>query len=119
MAGAVSGAFHALNRLTKWRSFFAGWQLGTRAEGDAECQAVRDHREVSLCLRAEVSALVGLLVAKGVFTAEEWDRALESEANQLAEDLAKRFPGIRCTDVGLTLDTQKALETMRKLGFKP
>jgi hypothetical protein len=28
-------AFEALNRLTKWRAFFAGWQLGTRPKGDA------------------------------------------------------------------------------------
>lgn len=80
----MSGAFDALNRLTKWRN-----------------------------------ALIVLLVEKGVFTAEDWGRVVELEANQLADDLAKRYPGIRCTDTGLTLDTEKALETMRRMGFKP
>lgn len=112
-------AWKAMNRLVKWRAFFAGWQLGTRLDTDAESQAVRDHREATLCLRAEVSALVGLLYRKGIITEEEWSDAIETEANQLAEDLAKRYPGIRCTDDGLTLDTVKALETMRRLGFKP
>lgn len=60
-----------LNRLCKWRSILAGWQLGTRADTDPECQAVRDHREVTLLLRAEVNALTQLLVCGGVFTEEE------------------------------------------------
>ena len=58
----------AMNRLAKWRSVFAGWQLGTRQIGDPESDAVRDHREVTLLLRAEQSALVLLLIEKGIFT---------------------------------------------------
>jgi hypothetical protein len=50
----------ALNRLTKWRNVFVGWQLGTREKGDPEGDAVRDHREQSIILRAEVTALTGL-----------------------------------------------------------
>src|SRR5438067_1656730 len=38
----------ALNRLTKWRSVFCGWQLGTRSSTDPEAQAVRDHREATM-----------------------------------------------------------------------
>lgn len=34
-----------LNVVCKWRSLFAGWQLGTRPKGDPESDAVRDHRE--------------------------------------------------------------------------
>jgi hypothetical protein len=60
--------FRALNILTKWRTIFAGWQLGTRPKGDPECDAVRDHRELSMILRAEVTAFTGLLREKGVFT---------------------------------------------------
>mgnify|MGYP001587156880 CR=1 FL=1 len=41
-----------INRLTKWRTLFTGWQLGTRAKGDPEGDAVRDHREVTILLRA-------------------------------------------------------------------
>lgn len=49
-----------LEKLGKWRSLFAGWQLGTRLDNDPECQAVRDHREVTMLLRTEVNA-AGLL----------------------------------------------------------
>lgn len=44
----MSDVQSALNRVTKWRSIFTGWQLGTRAKGDPEGDAVRDHRELSI-----------------------------------------------------------------------
>jgi hypothetical protein len=40
----------ALERLAKWRTLFAGWQLGTRPKGEPESDAVRDHREATLML---------------------------------------------------------------------
>lgn len=109
-------AIDALNRLAKWRAVFAGWQLGTRSSGDPECQAVRDHREATIMLRAEVSALVLLLVDAGVFTGDQWTEALETEANRLSEDYARRFPGMTATDDGIQYDA-RALETMR--GWRP
>lgn len=91
----------ALNRLAKWRSVFAGWQLGTRLTTDPESQAVRDHREITILLRAEVSTLVGLLVEKGVFTAAEWSDKLADEAEQLSKDYSQRFRGMEATDEGI------------------
>jgi hypothetical protein len=88
-------AIEALNKLAKWRSVFAGWQLGTRSEDDAECKAVRDHREVTIVLRAEVNAITGLLIEKGVFTVEEWDARLEDEANHLRPSTASASPASR------------------------
>lgn len=96
----------AVERLAKWRTVFAGWQLGTRSLEDPECQAVRDHREVTLLLRAEVSALVGLLVEKGVFTQEEYCLAVGEEAVRLEHDLQERFPGAKATDQGMQYDTR-------------
>jgi hypothetical protein len=107
----------ALNILGKWRSVFAGWQLGTRTTDDPECQAVRDHREVTILLRAEVNALLNLLVKKGVFTAEEWEDALEPEALQLAKDYEAKFPGMRATIYGIQYDAALAAQTMK--GWKP
>src|SRR5258707_8554059 len=46
----------ALNRLTKWRTHYAGWQLGTRAKGDPESDAVRDHRELTMLLRVDLTS---------------------------------------------------------------
>ena len=104
--------FEAANKLTKWRSVFAGWQLGTRLKGDPECDAVRDHREVTIMLRAEMSAMVGLLVEKGVFTADEWTEAFIKEADLLSKDYEKKFPGMRATEYGIQYD-RRAMDTMK------
>lgn len=107
----------ALNKLAKWRMVFASWQLGTRQKGEPECDAVRDHREATILLRAEVSALVGLLVEKGVFSREDWSEALECEARQLDEDYERRFPGFKTSQFGVDIDMREAQETMK--GWRP
>lgn len=107
----------ALNILGKWRTLFAGWQLGTRPKGDPECDAVRDHRELTILLRAEVTAFTGLLREKGVFTDEEWLAALEREAEYLNRSYEARFPGVRAHENGLTIDPARVLSWMK--GWKP
>lgn len=94
----------ALNILCKWRTLLTGWQLGTRPKGDPEGDAVRDHREATLLLRVEATALATLLIAKGVITRTEWDAALEHEAKAFNADLERRFPGVTAHEGGLTLD---------------
>lgn len=106
----------ALQRLSKWRSVFAGWQLGTRPIGDPECDAVRDHRELSMMLRAELTAMSRLLIAKGVCTREEFAECLGEEAVLLDKDYQARFPGITATDDGITID-ERAAETTK--GWRP
>lgn len=111
-------ALKALNRLCKWRAIFAGWQLGTRLRGDPEGDAVRDHREATIFSRAELSAITGLLIAKGVFSIEEFNDQLADEAEYLDKLYEKKFPGIRATDDGIELyDTTLASKTME--GWKP
>lgn len=109
----MSEAMRSLNRLAKWRVLLAGWQLGTRVKGDPECDAVKDHREVTLLMRAELSALVSLLVEKGVFTAAEYETALGREAELLSESLSQRFPGVTAVDDGLHIDPVLAKDTMK------
>lgn len=113
----MSAATDALNRLTKWRTVLAGWQLGTRSDTDAECQAVRDHREATLILRAEVSAIIDLLVAKGVCTRAELEAAIVESADFYSDSYARKFPGFTATDNGLSMDPTKAADTMR--GWRP
>jgi hypothetical protein len=103
----------ALNILAKWRTLLAGWQLGTRTSTDPVAAAVRDHREVTLILRAEMNAMVGLLVRKGLVPEGEWLAALEAEAIQLNEDMARRFPGITANETGLNMKFPEARETMK------
>jgi len=105
-----------LERLCKWRVLLTGWQLGTRPEGDPECDAVRDHREATLILRVEMTALTRLLLDKGVVTVEEVQETVETEADLLCMALEVRFPGVKATDSGLELD-KRAVETMK--GWKP
>jgi len=109
----------ALNKLCKWRKFYASWQLGTRPKGDGELRALTHHLELSILLRAEVSAMISLLVAKGVFTQDEWHAALEAEAKMLDHQYEETFPGWRSTQDGLSMKMPEAGETMRRLGFPP
>jgi len=109
----------ALEKLCKWRKFFASWQLGARPADDGEYKAVTDQRELCILMRAQLSALTGLLVRKGVFTQHEFEVALEEEAWQLDRDYEKTYPGFRTSASGLHMKLPDALETMRRMGFPP
>lgn len=102
-----------LNRLAKWRAIFAGWQLGTRPNGDPESDAVRDHREVTMLLRAEVNALTQLLINKGVFDGREWTAQLGTEAELLSKAYGHKFPGFKATDEGMNMNIVIARDTMK------
>ena len=108
-----------LNKLCKWRSFFASWQLGTRSYQDGESKAVRNHRELSILLRTEVTALTDLMIRKGVFTAEEFTEAVIAEAKRLDHDYEESYPGWRSTEEGMSMHLPEAGETMEKMGFPP
>ena len=96
-----------LNKVCKWRSLFAGWQLGTRSDTDPEAAAVRDQRELLILLRVEVTALTRLLLDADVFTSEQLNAAFGSEARNLDRDYERRFPGVTATPHGLTFDLSR------------
>lgn len=102
----------AIERLAKWRVLLTGWQLGTRAKGDPESDAVRDHREATLLQRVELSALTALLIERGVISADDFTRQLDVEAEHLNRLLEQRFPGVTATAEGLTFD-QRVLAWMK------
>jgi hypothetical protein len=103
----------ALNRLTKWRTVLAGWQLGTRAKGDSEADAVRDTRELLLLLRVEVTALYALGLRAGAFTHDEWLQQVTKEAHMLEMAMEQRFPGFKATDEGIEVETATAVVTTK------
>lgn len=109
----VTAFERAMNRITKWRQIFAGWQLGTRPITDAPAQAVRDHRELGIMLRVEMSALVNLLAEKGVFTGDEYMKQCIEEAGHLETAYRRKFPGARATDDGMMIDPQVFAETTK------
>lgn len=108
----------ALNRLCRWRTVLAGWQLGTRLASDPECAAVRDQRELLLLLRVDVNALTQLLIAKGVFTTIELEEQSTLEAALLERCLEDRFPGYTATASGISIDPRLAVQTNKRYNFK-
>lgn len=116
MSGQAQRTDRALNILAKWRAHFAGWQLGTRLKGDPESDAVRDHRETTLLLRAELNTVLVLLIKREVFTQEEWLRELEAQCTALAKTFEARWPGARASLHGMDYDLAKA-EWMK--GWRP
>jgi len=109
----------ALNKATKWRKFFASWQLGTRPFADGEYRAVADQRELLILLRVEMSALADVLLRKGVITQDEFQAALEREARTLDHAYQEKYPGFSTSQAGLHLKLPQARETMKQLGFPP
>lgn len=93
-----------LNRLTKWRKIFASWQLGSRSDTDPEAAAVRDHREVTILLRVEVTSVVRLLLEKGLFTIDELQAVVVEEAEALEGSFETKFPGMKARDYGIDID---------------
>jgi hypothetical protein len=109
----------ALEKLAKWRKFFASWQLGTTPASDGRYKAVADHREMTILMRAELSALTNLLIGTGAFTQAEYQDSLEREVKLLDHAYEERFPGWRSLPEGLHMKLPEAAETMRKMGFPP
>ena len=107
-----------LNRVAKWRMVFASWQLGVSSmSNDGDCQAVRHHREATIMLRIEVSALAKLLIQRGHFSKQEWEVALMGEAEALDAAFERLFPGFQSSDEGMILDVEAASKTME--GWPP
>ena len=112
-----NAARSALEKVAKWRSVLAGWQLGTRQESDPECKAVRDQRDAQIALRVEVTALTSLLLEKGVIKEDEYFDAIIREAHELDAMYERKFPGFKTNEHGVDIDVAVAVETMK--GWKP
>jgi len=106
-----------LERITKWRRVLMNWQLGARMKGDPEADAVVDHRELSILLRVEATALAALLIQKGVFTAVEYTAQCHVEAEALEKEYQEKFPGYRSVDDGMVVDLPEGLLTIKRLGL--
>jgi hypothetical protein len=110
----VTAVEAAQNLLAKWRNIFASWQLGTRLNNDPEYLAVRDHREITILMRAELSAMLRMLVLKGVFTVEEYNDMVAAESLALSRLYEKRFPGATAHEDGIHLEVELSNAWMSK-----
>lgn len=112
-----------LNKLCKWRSVLAGWHRGTASimtggKPTPGVAAMRDLMDKWLIMRAENSAIVALLVEKGVFKEEEFVDQLMAEADRIDKDMERVFPGFRTSDDGIVIfDALLAQRTMSEKGF--
>lgn len=104
----------AMQKVCKWRSLLAGWQLGTRAKEDPESQAVRDQRELLILLRIEVSALTHIMVKELGIDEADFRAYMLEEAKALDEAYEKKFPGATSSLDGMHIDIQKAQPWMSK-----
>lgn len=101
--------------LAKWRRVLMWWQLGKRDKGDAEGDAVADHREATILMRVELNALAALLIQKQVFTAMELTAQVEVEAEHLSDAYSQMFPGLIATPDGITGSIPEAGLTLGRL----
>lgn len=105
------------NRVTKWRTTFASWQLGTRLPDDPELQAVKHQREAQILLRAEVNALTALMIEAGITTSLAFTQQLILELQHLDKGYEKLFPGFSSTEDGMAMKLPEAAVTMA--GWRP
>jgi hypothetical protein len=83
-------------RLPEWRTAHR-LQLGTE-HGDPEGDAVRDHREVTLLLRAEINALTALHAQHTACSRGGVSAALaEEDEGALTAGLGAALPGVTAT----------------------
>lgn len=107
-----------LNRVAKWRTVFASWQLGTRSDKDGECKAVKHHREMTIITRVELTGLANLLIAKGVISSIDLENAIGDSSDRLNSDFEQFFPGFHVTEYGVNMiPASQALKTMKDKGF--
>lgn len=106
-----------LEALAKWRRVFMQWQLGARGKGDPEGDAVVNHYEMTILMRAELNAFCGLMIQKGVFTALEFTAQCEVEAEYLTKAYEGKFPGFSAAETGITLQAPHAMPTAERIGF--
>ena len=119
-AGKGNGPLNALSRVTRWKGFFASWQLGSsRPEHDGEYRAVADHRAATISTRTDLDALINLLISRRVITAESLAGAREQAADTLSAAFASQYPGWEARDSELHMEFPAAGNTMNELGFPP
>jgi hypothetical protein len=118
-AGIREAYERATQRLCKWRTVFLGWMLGTVPDGTPGLKAHKDRVDAQIMHRVEINALTALLINKGVFTVDEFMAQIVEECAHKEREYEAMFPGHKATDIGVTIDIEKAMETYKRMGFPP
>lgn len=88
------------SRLRQYARHAVGRVTGTVVSTAGRYKHAMDQEECRLFFRAEINALVGILVAKKIFTMEEWTKALCEEYEVSLKDNAEKWPEIKVADDG-------------------
>jgi len=84
-----------MNRVVQWKSVLANWQLGTRDANNGAFRALQDQHETSMRKNVKFDALVELLVARRVISADDLIEKQIEIATRLDQALETKFPGAK------------------------
>lgn len=109
--GAAAAMTYWLQRATRWRMLFAGRLFGTMPD-NPQASAAKDLFEKWIIMRAECSALAGLLIEKGLIEAMDFTNKIAHEAEMLDRMYEHMFDhSVRSEESGLIItDPQKLAE---------
>lgn len=109
------------SRLRQYARHAVGRVTGTVLSTNARYKHAMDQEECRLFFRAEINALVGILVAKKIFTMEEWTKALCEEYEASLKDNAEKWPEIAVADDerSYTLNTEAFAKRVRDESWPP
>lgn len=91
----------AAQRLRQFGRLTAGRMFGTMTPEDGRYQAVMGIEERGLFARAELNALVKLLVDKGVVTEADWTERVTAELAHLTETHEALWPELTVDAIGV------------------
>lgn len=104
----------AAQRLRQFGRLAASRLFGTLPTTSGRYKAVVDEWERSLLLRAEMNALVLLLVDKKVVTSAEWTARVVEEIRALADAHQKLWPELTTDEVGIHVHDAQAFAARSK-----
>jgi hypothetical protein len=94
--------------------------LGSVPDTSGAYKALIDLLERCYFMRAELNGLAAILIAKGVFTAAEWQKQVDGEFAHLFGEVAKGWPEVEFREDGFTIRDAVALAARaRREGWPP
>ena len=94
--------------------------LGTVPATSGAAKAFMGIFERSFFGRGELNALTALLVRKGVFTADEWEKQLEEEYAHLVKSFGASWPEVELQAHAIVIkDVQGFAERSKREGWPP
>ncbi len=88
--------------------------LGTVSNEDGSYKAWIDLLERSYIMRAELNAVVSILIEKGIATPDEIQAKMAGEMSDYVDELAKKWPEVEVEENGFTIKDIQAFAARSK-----